>query len=276
MLTLYDFGNSVCCQKVRITMRAKGLTWEPINIDLFKTEQYDPKYLKLNPKGVVPTLVHDGKPIIESTLICEYIDEAFPQPPQLIPADPWLQSRMRLWSKMVDEGLHDGVTEISFSAMFRERMKSMPPELREGRFRNVGDPRRTDRFKSTYDYGVKSPFVAHGVAAYERAFMTLEATLAEDKGPWILGSDPTLADINLMPYAARLDYLGLLDLWIKDRPHTKAWWATAREWPSFKSGLHDLISETEFVEMRTHGPQIANEVAEIINEIRCNTPAAMR
>jgi glutathione S-transferase len=276
MLTLYDFGNSVCCQKVRITMRAKGLHWEPVKVDLFKTEQYDPKYLKLNPKGVVPTLVHDGKPVIESTLICEYIDETFPQPPQLIPAEPWLQSRMRLWSKMVDEGLHDGVTEISFSAMFRERMKNMPPDVREKRFRNVGDPRRTDRFKSTYEYGVKSPFVAHSMAAYERAFKTLEASIAQGKGPWILGSNPTLADINLMPYAARLNYLGLLDLWIKDRPYAKAWWAIAREWPSFKSGLSDLISETEIAEMQTHGPKIANDVAEIIDEVRGNTPAEMR
>jgi glutathione S-transferase len=254
-------------------MRAKGLNWEPIKVDLFKTEQYDPKYLKLNPKGVVPTLVHDGKPVIESTLICEYIDQTFPQSPHLIPADPWLQSSMRLWSKMVDEGLHDGATEISFSAMFRERMKSMPPEVREKRFRNVGDPRRTDRFKSTYEHGVKSPFVAHGIAAYERAFKTLEAALVEGKGPWILGFDPTLADINLMPYAARLDYLGLLDLWMKDRPYARAWWATASEWPSFKSGLRDLISETEIAEMRTHGQKIANEVARIIDEVRRNTPA---
>jgi glutathione S-transferase len=275
MLTLYDFGNSVCCQKVRITMRAKGLNWEPIKVDLFKTEQYDPKYLKLNPKGVVPTLVHDGKPVIESTLICEYIDETFPQPPQLIPADPWLQSRMRLWSKTVDEGLHDGVTEISFSAMFRERMKNMPPEVREKRFRNVGDPRRTDRFKSTYEYGVKSPFVVHGVAAYERAFKMLEASIAKGDGPWILGSDPTLADINLMPYAARLNYLGLLDLWLEDRPRARAWWAIARGWPSFKSGLSDLISETEIAEMQTHGSKIANEVAEIIDEARRNTPTEM-
>jgi glutathione S-transferase len=261
MLTLYDFGNSVCCQKVRITMRAKGLSWEPVKVDLFKTEQYDPKYLKLNPKGVVPTLVHNGKPVIESTLICEYIDETFKQPPYLIPAEPWPQSRMRLWSKMVDEGLHDGVTEISSSAMFRERMKNMTPEVREKRFRNVGDRRRTDRFKSTYEYGVKSLFVAHGVAAYERAFQTLESTLAEHKGPWILGSDPTLADINL-------DYLELLDLWIKDRPRAKAWWNTARDWPSFKSGLHDLISEAEFSEMKTHGPKIADEVAETVAELR--------
>src|SRR5215472_11203313 len=190
MLQLYDFGNSVCCQKVRITLRAKGLDWQAIPVDLFKSEQYDPAYLKLNPKGVVPTLVHDGKPVIESTLICEYLDEAFPVPP-LIPADPWSRTRMRQWSKMVDEGLHEGVTEISFSAVFRERMKNMPAELREARFRNIGDPRRHDRFRSTYELGAQSPFVLYAAAAYERAFAALEAALAEG-GPWILGDKPTL------------------------------------------------------------------------------------
>lgn len=271
MLTLYDFGNSVCCQKVRITMRAKGLAWESVKVDLFKAEQYDPKYLKLNPKGIVPTLVHDGKPIIESTLICEYLDDAFPQPP-LIPADPWLRARMRLWSKMVDEGLFEGVTEISFSAMFRERMRNMPEDIRERRFRNIGDPRRRDRFMSTYELGVRSPFVKHGVAAYERAFGMLEDTLSET-GPWILGANPSLADINLMPFAARLDYLGLLDLWIHDRPRVTAWWMLAREWPSFKTGLRDLISEAEFAEMRTHGPKIADHVAAIIAEVRRDAAA---
>jgi glutathione S-transferase len=57
MIFLYDFGSSVCCQKVRITLREKGLAWEAVRVDLFKAEQYDPKYLKLNPKGLVPTLV---------------------------------------------------------------------------------------------------------------------------------------------------------------------------------------------------------------------------
>ena len=273
MLTLYDFGNSVCCQKVRITMRAKGLDWESVKVDLFKAEQYDPKYLKLNPKGTVPTLVHVGKAIIESTSICEYLDDTFPDPP-LIPADPWLRTRMRLWSKMVDEALFEGVTEISFSAMFRERMRDMSEEIRERRFRNIGDPRRRDRFVSTYELGARSPFVRHGIAAYERAFKMLEDTLSET-GPWILGARPSLADINLMPFAARLDYLGLLDLWIKDRPRVMAWWALAREWPSFKTGLRDLISEAEFSEMRMHGPKIADDVAELITEVRRNTRLAM-
>ena len=273
-LLLYDFGNSVCCQKVRITLRAKGLEWKAIPVNLFAAEQYDPEYLKLNPKGVVPTLVHNGKPVIESTLICEYIDETFPQGPKLIPVDPWQQSRMRLWSKFVDEGLFDGVTELSFSAMFRERMRTMPEEIRQKRFRNVGDPRRTDRFKSTYEHGVQSPFVVHAIAAYERAFKLLEETLVDTRGPWILGAAPSLADINLMPFAARLDFLGLLDLWIGARPRVQAWWANASAWPYFKSGLSDLITETEYAEMRSHGPKIRDGVAAHLQMLRRDAAAA--
>ena len=237
MITLYQFGNSVCCQKVRIVLAEKHLDWGAVEVDLFKSEQYDPAYLKLNPKGVVPALVHDGRTLIESTLIAEYLDDAFPEPP-LIPADAYARSRMRLWSKMVDEGLHEGVTEISFSAMFRERMKSMPEESRARRFRNIGDPRRRDRFTSTFEHGVGSPFVLYAVAAYERAFKMLEQSL-EEGGPWILGADPTLADINLMPYVARLHYLGLLEVWIAERPRVAAWWRRVRDWPSFRAGVSD-------------------------------------
>jgi glutathione S-transferase len=181
---------------------------------------------------------------------------------------------MRLWSKMVDEGLFDGVTEISFSAMFRERMRAMPPEIREKRFRNVGDPRRTDRFKSTYEHGVQSPFVVHAIAVYERAFGHLEDDLAASGGPWIFGSEPTLADINVMPFAARLDYLGLLDLWTGDRPRVQTWWRHAAAWPHFKSGLSDLISDLEFTEMRTHGPAIRDGIAAHLETIRRGATAA--
>jgi glutathione S-transferase len=178
MLTLFDFGNSVCCQKVRITLRAKGLDWDAVPVNLFKGEQYDPKYLAMNPKGVVPTLVHDDKPVIESTLICEYIDEVFPDPP-LSPRDPWLRSRMGIWPKLVVKGLFEGVMDISFSAMFRERMRTIPEEIRQARFRNVGDPRRRDRVKSTLEQGAASPFVLHAIYAYEKAFRLMEDALAE-------------------------------------------------------------------------------------------------
>jgi glutathione S-transferase len=144
--------------------------------------------------------------------------------------------------------------------------------LRQKRFRNIGDPRRRDRFKSTYELGTRSPFVLHAVAAYERAFGLLEATLAEG-GPWIVGARATLADINLMPFAARLDYLGLLDLWTAQRPRVAAWWAMARQWPSFTRGLSDLISADEYTEMRTHGPKIRDELAALLAALRHGDPA---
>ena len=86
MLELYHFTNSVCSQKVRMTLFEKGLEWKGHEVNLFASEQYDPKYLKLNPKGYVPALIHDGRAIRESTLICEYLDEVFPAPP-LMPGD---------------------------------------------------------------------------------------------------------------------------------------------------------------------------------------------
>jgi glutathione S-transferase len=267
MLVLYEFGNSVCCQKVRQVLCEKGLSWEARQVDLFHHQQYDPAYLRLNPKGVVPTLVHGDTRIIESTLICEYLDETFPEP-RLIPGTAAARARMRLWSKAVDEGLHEGVTEISFSAMFRERLKDAPESQRQIRFRNIGDPRRRDRFVSTYELGVESPFVLWAIAAYERAFKTMDAELAEG-GEWLVGDAFSLADVNLVPYLARLEYLTLLDVWIEDRPRVRAWWERAKSRASFKAAIADPLTQNEREKMREHGGKVRDRV----RELRAGLPA---
>ena len=88
MLELYHHGSSVCAAKVRFAMAEKGVVPDEMHyIDILKGEQFDPEYVKLNPKSVVPTLVHDGNVITESTVIMEYLDLAFPEQ-QLTPQDP--------------------------------------------------------------------------------------------------------------------------------------------------------------------------------------------
>ena len=77
MLELYNFPMSTCSQKVRIVLAEKGLDWVDHRIE--SGDHLKPGYLQLNPNGVVPTLVHDGVPIIDSSVICEYLDEVFPQ-----------------------------------------------------------------------------------------------------------------------------------------------------------------------------------------------------
>lgn len=266
MIEFYQFGNSVCCQKVRITFSVKNLSWRPVEVDLFRNQQYSPEYLKLNPKGVVPTLIHDGRVITESTLICEYLDDVYPNPP-LIPKDPFLRAKMRQWSKLVDEGLHEGISEISFSAMFRDRLKKSTPEERDVRFRNIGDPRRRDRFKSTYEHGVKSPFVLYAIAAYYKAFTLLESALSEGR-PWIIDEAPTLADINLMPYIARLEFLGLLDVFTDERPAVREWWIRSKEWPAYIAGISDSMKAHELQEMGSHGPKIRQGIEELVREVQ--------
>jgi glutathione S-transferase len=261
MLTLYKAGNSICTQKVLITLAEKAVPFETVNINLFKNEQYDPSYLKINPKGVVPSLIDDGKVIVESTLICEYLDDTMPNL-RLAPADPFQRARMRLWSKAIDEGIFDATRELSFSAMFRERLRGMSEEQRQRRFRNVGDPNRRARYQSCYEQGVESPYVFQGIAAFEKLFANVEKDLAA-RGFWLLGESYTLADINLMPFVARLEYLDLLDLWVADRPCARAWWQRAKSRPSFASAIVDALTADEITEMRASGAKIKKRVGEL-------------
>jgi glutathione S-transferase len=257
-MLLFTGRNSICTQKVLITLFEKGLTWETRRVDLFKNEQYDPSYLKYNPKGVVPTLVHDGKPIVESTLICEYLDETFPSPP-LMPRASYDRAQMRLWSKQIDEGIFEATREISFSAMFRDKLRAMTSDQREIRFNNVGDPGRGARFRSTYELGTDSPYVLYAVASFEKLFRTIDEVLADGR-KWLVGDALTLGDINLMPFVARLDYLTMLDIFIDDRPRVRDWWTRCRELASYRKAIPDMLDEDDLSTMRTSGARIREQI----------------
>jgi glutathione S-transferase len=264
MLKLYTAQNSICTQKVFLTLIEKGLEWQSEYIDLFKNEQYRPEYLRLNPKGVVPTLIHEGRPIIESSLICEYLDESFPEP-GLVPASAYDRSRMRVWAKHIDEGVFEATREISFSAMFREKMKSMTEEQRNGRFNNIGDPGRRVRFISTYQEGEDSVYVAQGIFAFEKMFREMESDLSS-KQDWLLGNF-TLADINLIPFVARLEYLGLLNIWLGERPNVQAWWNRAKARPSYSRAIADQLSPEQVSAMKSSGAKIRHKIADRWREI---------
>jgi glutathione S-transferase len=81
MLTLYHNDMSVAAARTRIALAEKRLDWNAVHLDLRRGDAQKPEYLKLNPNAVVPTLVHDGRVIIESTVICEYVDDQWPDQP---------------------------------------------------------------------------------------------------------------------------------------------------------------------------------------------------
>ena len=263
MLTLYTFHNSICTQKVFITLAEKELEFDEEVVNLFGAEQYSPEYLKINPKGVVPTLVHEGRAIPESSLICEYIDETWPdRGPRgsLIPDDPFMKSRMRQFSKLVDETIFEATRELSFSAMFREKMKEMPEDQRQTRFSNVGDPNKRARLMSTYELGVESPYVLQAIGNWEKAFKVLDASLAEFGGPWLLGGRFTLADINMIPYLWRVEYLDLIDIWMDDHASAAVWWERAKGQLSAVACIPNRLNEIDLTTMKQHGGKLRKPV----------------
>ena len=140
-------------------------------------------------------------------------------------------------------------------------MKSMSEDLRARRFRNIGDPVRRDRDRIVFHQGVESPHVFNAIAAFETLFSKLEKAL--DGGQqWITGEDYSLAEIGIAPYAARLEYLDLLGLWVDHRPAVKAWWDRIKARPGYRAGLSDKLSATEIEPMRRFGRAIRQRMAE--------------
>ena len=223
-LTLYHSVESTCAQKVRFILSKKGLDWVEHRLNLRKGEQFDEDYLKLNPKAVVPTLVHDGKAVRESSVIAEYIDDTFPDPP-LRPVDAHDRAQMRLVMKAFDEEMHPGIGILSYAIFLRHQMNKLktPGEL-EAHFARMTDPARRDRQQSTHALGLKSPSALTGMLLVRNVVKLVDTCLA--KSDWLAGDKVSLADCSAIPYMVRTRALGLEVCW-DDRPRVSQWMTRA-------------------------------------------------
>ena len=233
MLTLYHNDMSVCAQKVRLTLAEKGLAYDARHLNLRAGDQQQPAYLKLNPKGVVPTLVHDDTVVTESIVINEYLDDAFPEQP-LKPADPASRARMRWWTKHVDDGVFGATGTVSMSVAFHHQYtQEVIDELT--RQRGPGYRQRFENLRK----GVDNP--AFPDAIKRLAKMTADLSAALERGPWLTGSSYSLADIAYAPYVTRLDHLhfnGLIDRY----PRVADWYDRMRQRPAYQSALAALFN----------------------------------
>src|ERR1700722_19170440 len=227
MLELYNNINSVCAQKVRIALFEKGRDVVEHLLTL-QGDQNDPEYMKLNPNGVVPTLVHNGAPIIESSLILYYIDDAFPEPP-LMPKAPAERHRVRLYNKLIDEYEHNSCTIITFATAFRPRFLKVPREQWLAEIDKAPLKRRAEYKRSVIEHGLDSEFVRDALAQHQKIIAWMAHDL--EHGPYLSGGAFSNADCAVIPYILRLELLKLGELWRKE-PSMAEWWARVRNRPS--------------------------------------------
>ncbi len=206
MIELYHFGLSTCSQKVRLALAEKGIEFASHEVNLMAGEQHAPEYVRLKPKHVVPTLVHDGRVFVESSLIVEYLDDAFPEPP-MRPADAVGRYRVDSWLLHLDEALHPAAPIVTFALGPRNALLQQPKESREANIDAIPNPLQRATRRSVIDHGVRAPEFAGAL----RVFLdTLDRMESELEGrSWLSGPMFGLADASLLPYVLRLEHLAL-------------------------------------------------------------------
>jgi glutathione S-transferase len=260
MIELYHNDMSVCAQKVRFALAEKKLKWEGHQLNLRAGDQQRPEYLKLNPNAVVPTLVDDGKVIIESTVICEYLDDAYPEPP-LRPGDSVSRARMRLWTKQLDEGVHAATSVVSSAIAFRYQKLAIGMDALEKFHEKMPDPVKRDRSWENVTKGIESRYFPESIKRFDKLLGDMEMELAES--PWLAGTEFSLADIGYAPYVTRLDHLELQFLWDK-RPHIPAWYERLLERRGYKESLEDWFNASYLSLMKEKGAEVQSRVKAII------------
>lgn len=244
-LELYHGLPSTCSKKVRLVLYEKQLPFKSHLMDLRKFEQHAPDYLKLNPNGVVPTLIHDGRVITESSVIMEYLEDAFPQP-QLRPRDAYAGARMRLWLKFSDDVAYPAVYAPTWMILNRDAMKGLSETERAEVLSRIPQEDRRKRWADVSTHGFSGE-VLTGAAEKMRGCLTrCNDTLA--RSPWLAADDLTLADYAVLPFIDRIHNLNPDFFSAGAYPHVDDWYARLHQRPAVTKAL-DFKDDPRVVEM---------------------------
>src|SRR3984893_6677506 len=235
-LVLYNAPQSTCSQRVRFTLHEKRLSFSELKLDLFSGDQLRPEYLKINPNGVVPSLVHSGAVIIE------YLDEVFPEPTPLVPHGAVDRAAMRSLIRYIDEVPTPAVRVPSYNIAFLPHYRDMS----EADFIALAEskPLRKEFLLSMGRSGFSTEEMNKALERLRRAIVRMSETLSGSGGPWLMGAQLTLADIAMLPVLVRLADLGLGRLWER-MPEVDRWLAALRALPAFSKTYYfgSLLTE---------------------------------
>ncbi len=235
-LHLLFYPLSSCSQKVRILLDEKSLNYNPVEIDLAKGTQSTPWFLGINPRGVVPVLIHDGDIHIESNDILEYLDQTFTssQGSYL----PETEVEINLTNQLMDleEKLHNDLRIITFSYLIPAKaMKKSEKHLQE--YANNGEEnsyrsQQVEWWKELNKDGIKEQQVLNSIAEFHSAFTRLENTLNSTK--FLIGNRITLADITWFITIHRLSLAGYP---LKNHPNLLKYYQSLCHRSSFKKQI---------------------------------------
>lgn len=231
MIELYNAPQSTCSQRVRFVLHSKKLDFHEHKLDLFSGDQLKADYLKINPNGVVPTLVHAGSVIIDSAVIMQYLDEIYPKPCPLVPVDAAERAKMRSLVAYIDEIPTPAIRIPSYNLAFLPYFAAMSDE--EFAALANSKPLRKEFLLTMGRKGFSEKEMATAMDRLGRSVKRMHDTIQDSGGPWMMGRQLTLADIAIMPVVVRLEDINLSEMW-GDKPTVARWLETLKQQPQFK------------------------------------------
>ncbi|KAK1662489.1 hypothetical protein QYE76_050648 [Lolium multiflorum] len=222
-LTLLGFWTSPYVLRARFALNLKGIPYTYVEEDLFGDNTKSQLLLASNPAhgGKVPVLIHHGKPVAESMVILEYIDEAFPDHlPRLLPSgDPHRRAAARFWAAYVDQKLLPRWIPLYGGATVEERVKAAGEVIavletfegvlgEKGEFFGGGSVGLVDVALGGFICWLRASEAMCGVRTLDPARTPLVAAWAERFGALdgvreIVPDVPALVEYNLMRRARR-------------------------------------------------------------------------
>lgn len=257
---LYHNAFSLCSTKTRLCLAELGVRYASHPVDLIETGAYAnvrPPFLRVNPAGTVPVLVHRGHPVYESHEQIRHAAAHAPAgAPSLVPDDPALRVEMERWidrSSITEDPLQQGDLSAGNTVpgltlpLFAAMIQPIPYwRIAEGLLFHF-DRRRPLMFALMKAMGLsclRRIGPAMKILARSRAQMgqhldALEKQLAQSTGPWILGSQFTLADVGWLVLLERLEQVDARHVFVRDdlRPGCAAYWARLRERRSYREAI---------------------------------------
>ncbi len=234
MIELYHAHISTCSQKVRLCLAEKNLAWTSHALEFSRAEHLTPAYLALNPNGVVPTLVHDGRPVIDSSVICEYLEEIAPQSgTRLMPETALGRANVRAWLRYIEEVPTAAIRIPSFNGLFLSGWRQLSDQARAGYIEAT--PLRKGHYRRFGTEGFSKEQIDESTERLRQTVERIDAAVA--KGSWLAGDEISLADLCVLPTIVRMSDIRLESIWA-DLPNMRGWYDRMRARPSFEKAFY--------------------------------------
>ena len=248
-LELLNAAFSTCSQKVRFCLHEKGLEFDDVIIDLGRSEHLAPDYLALNPNGVVPTLLADGRPVVDSSVIVEFLDETHPDR-SLTPTEAFERADMRSWLRYIEEVPTKAIRFPSFQKAFLRHFSDLDTNEFERAAR--ARPLRSEFYRKMGQKGFADTELQASHDALRQTVARMADRLAQE--PWLCGGMLTLADACVLPTIDRMIDLGMSSLW-EDFPAVSDWYARISARPSFAATFYPGSRVSDIYPDLSEGPE---------------------